>query len=178
MEPKPLDVRPPYVETSVDQRLPRVRPSDFESFYRQSWHAVYRPLAATFADADLASEAVDEAMVRAFSRWRTVRRAANPEGWVYRVAYRWGVDRLRRQRIERKVLPRFAATEADHEPRVEPRLNSALEALPVQQRAVVVLACVFDWSQKEIAEALQIRPGTVKSRLHRGLARLREELGT
>lgn len=59
---------------------------------------------------------------------------------------------------------------------VEPGLSSALDTLPIEQRAVVVLACAFDWSQKEIAEALHIRPGTVKSRLHRGLNRLRKEI--
>jgi len=41
---------------------------------------------------------------------------------------------------------------------------------------VIVLACAFDWSERQIADTLGIRPGTVKSRLHRGLQNLREEL--
>ena len=49
--------------------------------------------------------------------------------------------------------------------------------LPVDQRAVIVLRHVEDRSEEETAEILGIRPGTVKSRLARGLAALRAELG-
>ncbi len=88
MEPIRRVVRPSYVETSTEPLpLDRLRPSaDFEVFYRRSWSGVYRPLAATLGDAELASEAVDEAMVRAYSKWRSVRKMSNAEGWVYRVA--------------------------------------------------------------------------------------------
>ena len=162
---------------AIDQVAGVLRPSDFEGFYRVSWLLVYRPLAATLGDADLASEAVDEAMVRAFSRWDAVRKAGNPEGWVYRVAYRWAVDRLRRRRRLSALLPRLGLRYHDVEHLVEPGLDAALAVLPIEQRAVVVLASAFDWSENEIADALSIRPGTVKSRLHRGLNRLRQEIG-
>ncbi|MEZ5176264.1 MAG: sigma factor-like helix-turn-helix DNA-binding protein [Acidimicrobiia bacterium] len=158
--------------------MEQLRPTvDFEVFYRRSWLSVYRPLAATLGDQELASEAVDEAMVRAYVKWRTVREMDNPEGWVYRVAYRWSVDRLRRRGREQRLLPQLVDPPIGGEPVVEPGLSSALDALSIEQRAVVVLACAFDWSAREIADALQIRPGTVKSRLHRALQRLREEMG-
>lgn len=161
----------------IEHVASRLRPTGFEDFYRLSWSLVYRPLAATLGDADLAAESVDEAMARAFARWDTVRKTANPEGWVYRVAYRWAVDRLRRRRRLWALLPRLGSPDHADRHLVEPGLEAALAVLPVEQRAVVVLASAFDWSESEIADALSIRPGTVKSRLHRGLARLREEIG-
>ncbi len=155
----------------------RARPSDFESFYRVTWLEVYRPLAAVLGDRDLAREAVDEAMVRAFDRWSTVGGYDNREGWVYRVAYRWAIDRLRRRTRERRFMSRLApSADADDVGDVEPALGGALASLSGEQRSVVVLACGFDWSERQIADTLGIRPGTVKSRLHRGLRQLREEL--
>jgi RNA polymerase sigma-70 factor (ECF subfamily) len=165
------------MDTAMEHAVGQLRPGGFEGFYRVSWSLVYRPLAATLGDADLAAESVDEAMARAFARWDTVRQKGNPEGWVYRVAYRWAVDRLRRRGRLRALLPRLGSRPYDEEHLVEPGLEAALAVLPIEQRAVVVLASAFDWSESEIADALSIRPGTVKSRLHRGLARLREEMG-
>jgi RNA polymerase sigma factor (sigma-70 family) len=176
-EPDEGAVRPVSVEIAAEASVPKLRPKDFDSFYRMSWQAVYRPLAATLGDADLAAEAVDEAMVRAFSRWTSLRRVQNLEGWAYRVAYRWSVDRLRRRQRERGLMARVGTRDSNHELLVEPGLQPALGVLPIEQRAVVILACAFDWSEADIAACLQIRPGTVKSRLHRGLATLRKEMG-
>jgi RNA polymerase sigma factor (sigma-70 family) len=49
-----------------------------------------------------------------------------------------------------------------------------LAALPVRRRAAVVLRFYEDLSEAEIAHALGVRPGTVKSLLHRGLNQLRQ----
>ena len=177
MEPSGGVVRPVIVETDTDTpAMERLRPLDFEVFYRQSWDVVYRPLAATLGDSDLAAEAIDEAMARAYAKWRSVQRMNNPQGWVYRVAYRWSIDRLRRKGRERRLLPRLVDAPANGEAQVEPGLDAALGSLPMEQRAVVVLSGAFDWSEAQIAEALGIRPGTVKSRLHRGLEHLRREM--
>lgn len=161
-------------EVEADEQ--ELRPVQFESFYSAFWSEVFKPLAATLGDRDLAREAVDEAMVRAYTRWPRVRTMSNPQGWVYRVAYRWAIDRMRRRKVERRLIPRLVTDTTGSDPMVEPKLSPALASLPVEQRAVVVLACVFEWPQAEIADVLGIRVGTVKSRLHRGLQRLREEL--
>jgi predicted RNA polymerase sigma factor len=42
------------------------------------------PLAAVFADPEIASDAADEAIVRAFERWERVSVMASPEGWTFR----------------------------------------------------------------------------------------------
>lgn len=172
MEPNGGPVRPLSMRAEVIQ----LRSSSFDSFYQATWKEVYRPLAATIRDADLAAEAVDEAMVRAWVRWSKISQVSNPAGWVYRVAYRWAIDGLRRRATEQRLLPRlFGREEVAAE--TEPGLDGALAGLSDGQRAVLVLVYAFDWPEREIAEVLGIPPGTVKSRLHRGLAVLRKELG-
>lgn len=166
------------MDRALDSLVSELRPLSFSAFYRQYRKAVYRPLAIALRDPDMAAEAVDEAMVRAFERWSVVQRVDNQAGWVYRVAYRWAIDRMRRRDVERRALAILKPTAQEARPDPEPFLHPALARLPIEQRAVVVLAVAFEWSEKEIAEVLGIRPGTVKSRLHRGLASLRKELGS
>ena len=55
-------------------------------------------------------------------------------------------------------------------------MREALDSLPVDQRAVVALRFYEGLSEAETAAVLCVRPGTVKSRTHRALARLRELL--
>ncbi|MEE9178509.1 MAG: sigma-70 family RNA polymerase sigma factor, partial [Acidimicrobiia bacterium] len=134
-----------------------------------------RAVAVVIRDRDLAAEAVDEAMVRAYKRWEEVSAMSNPNGWVYRVAVNWAKTRLRRRSVRARLpIPPVPMVEAPGVP--DPELVDAVRALPASQRDVVVARYLFDMSQEEIAATFEIKPGTVKSRLGRGLARLREEL--
>lgn len=164
------------MDVIVAERAEQLRPEGFEGFYRNRWDELYRALAVTLRDPDLAREAVDEAMVRAFERWRQVRKASNPSGWVYRVALNWAIDQLRRREREsrRQVSPPFGAPWIPAVP--EPELSAALGRLAVKHRAVVVLRVVLDWSEQDVASTLGIPVGTVKSRLSRALESLRQEL--
>ncbi len=67
-----------------------------------------------------------------------------------------------------------SATPADSDLRIVP----ALRRLSPEHRAVVVAKYYLDWSEQQIADGLEIRPGTVKSRLSRALERLADDLGT
>lgn len=152
-------------------------PVEFERFYQGERSGLYRALALTLGDAELAAEAVDEAFVRAYQRWGRVGRYDNPAGWVYRVARNWATSRLRKlarvQVVE--AVPDAAPVDPPGEPDEE--LAAALAALSEPQRAVVVLRFHLDWSTEQAAHALGVAPGTVKSRLHRVLGTLRDALG-
>lgn len=148
---------------------------DFEGFYSRERVPLYRALALTIGDSDLAAEAVDEAMVRAYQRWRRVCVYDNPAGWVYRVALNWAISRKRRRRPTPPLVPGAAFAAPPATP--DAALTHAIASLPHNQRAVVVLRFHLDWSTEQIAHALKVPAGTVKSRLHRGLATLRNTLG-
>ena len=149
------------------------QPRRFEEFYREAFDEVFRTLSIVLRNADLAQEALDEAMTRAFERWAKVQTYENPKGWVYRVAFNWARTRLRKRKLE--VL-------ADPEPRgwfdpiPDPDLDAALARLSLQHREVVVFRFLFDLTQEQIAALLDIPVGTVKSRLHRALDALRKEV--
>jgi RNA polymerase sigma-70 factor (ECF subfamily) len=147
----------------------------FEEFYRGQGDGVYRALAVALGDADLAREAADEAMLRAYARWSSVGAMDNPGGWVFRVGLNWATSWWRRTRRERPLPveerhPQVAGPDADTD------AVTALAALPLAQRAVVVCRVLLELSTAETATVLGIAEGTVKSRLARALAGLRTTL--
>lgn len=151
----------------VDVRLVvRSESAEFSEFYRAHWRGVARGLALTLGNADLASEATDEAMARAYPRWATIRSYENPAGWVYRVGLNWA--RSYHRRVTR-LIPFAHHTTVDLDPVADPAIRDALLRLDIKQRSVVVCRLLLDWSVADTAAALEISPGTVKSRLHRAL---------
>jgi RNA polymerase sigma factor (sigma-70 family) len=176
-------VRVPDVETETaprpaDQANPDRRWADepFEAFYAGAADRVYRALAVTLADPHLAREATDEAMARAFARWRQVAARENPGGWCFRVGLNWATSWRRKLRRERPMSDDVRGPTA---PGPDPAATSAVAALarlPLTQRAVVVCRVLFNLSTAETASALRIAEGTVRSRLSRAIAALRREL--
>lgn len=152
----------------------RLRQRQFPDFYRVNHQPVFRALVATIGDHELAREAVDEAMTRAFQRWSTVSSYDNAPGWVYRVALNWARSRLRKQK--REDLHDAPPEQAVYQPLPDPDIETALRALPLESRSLVVLRHLLDWSYEEIAQALDIPVGTAKSRLHRVMDQLRDSL--
>lgn len=161
------------MDEKLDDHVSGLRLRNFEHFYAAEVDDLYRTLAIVLRDADLAHEAVDEAMARAFQRWNKVRSYENPTGWVYRVAMNWALSRLRRRKREVRQL---AEGSVNLPPISDQALIDAVMALPLRFREVVVLRYLLDWSEEATASRLSIPKGTVKSRLHRALQRLREEL--
>jgi RNA polymerase sigma factor (sigma-70 family) len=148
-------------------------PREFDEFYRSKRDHLARALAMTLRDDELGNEAADEAMTRAYQRWRTVREYANPVGWAYRVGFNWAISRKRKARREVVVaVPERRIEDSDFIPEIE----AALAEIPVDQRAVLVLRFYLDWDIKRVAEALRIPIGTVKSRQKRGLAAVERRL--
>jgi RNA polymerase sigma-70 factor (ECF subfamily) len=146
----------------------------FDEFYRSNRTPVARALAITLRDADLAGEAIDEAMARAYQRWSHVSQLDNPGGWVYRVALNWSRSVIRRLRRPAPIwfAPSNANAATSAPPMYDPAIDRALEQLTVDQRAVVVCRLLLGWSELQTAASLNIKRGTVKSRLHRAIERL------
>ena len=165
---RPADAPAP-ARVEAPARAPRAR--SFEAFYTEHHAPVARALALTLGDTGLGVEATDEAMTRAYQRWSQVSAYDNPAGWVYRVGLNWARSFLRRRR-RTTSSPYIDDTPVEDPQPSDPALASALAALDPKHRSVVVLRYLLDWSVDQTAEALDIAPGTVKSRLHRALAQL------
>jgi RNA polymerase sigma-70 factor (sigma-E family) len=129
-------------------------------------------------DADVAEDLVQEAFIRLAGRFADLRNPAAFEAYLRKTVINLARMHARRQRLERTFSAReksISATTTDP-PDVASylALREALLTLPVRQRAALVLRYYEDLSERQIAEILRCRPGTVKSLTSRGLAALRE----
>jgi RNA polymerase sigma-70 factor (ECF subfamily) len=145
---------------------------DFDTFFARHHTEMVRALTLTLGDVELGRDAAAEGFARALQRWSKVSTYANPSGWVYRVGLNWALSRRRKTRRERIGLAVDAPAPAT--PTRDVALIAALRQLSLDHRTVVVGRYYLDWSEAQLAAALDIAPGTVKSRLSRALAQLAE----
>jgi RNA polymerase sigma factor (sigma-70 family) len=132
-------------------------------------------LAVAF-DPTSAEDAVQEAFVAADRRWRTVRTLEDPAGWVRRVAINRLLNGRRDRRRRAEILELVRAPSADDLTDDLLDLRSVLMQLPDRMRTVTCLYYLADLSVDEVAAALDISAGTVKSTLHDARARMRSSL--
>lgn len=134
----------------------------------------------TCRDPDDAADAVQEAMISAFRRADTFRGTAKVSTWMHRIVVNACLDRLRHKKVRRTVaLPEESADTGlpDHRDPIDEHTTrmtvmAALAQLPTDQRLAVTLVDLEGWSVDDAAQILECPPGTVKSRCHRGRARL------
>src|SRR5262245_6379056 len=153
---------------------------------------VLRRVAAQLTgDPHRGDDLVQQAITRLYRHWRRASRTENLDAYVYKILLRTFLDE-RRHRWAAVQL--WAAAPTEHDYRTEgPRraarpedpaghvadrllLREALAMLPPRQRAIVVLRFVVDRSVDDVAQILNIAPGTVKSQTHAGLTALRRLL--
>lgn len=132
-------------------------------------------LAAMFGDRDLAAESADEALVRAYERWRRVSSMDSPEGWTYRTGLNVARRILRRRSLEAALLRR-ERREPDPLPGPAGEIWDLVAVLPERQRQAVVLRHVGQLREREIAEVMGVARGTVSSTLRSAHESLRMEL--
>ena len=145
----------------------------------------------TTGDPEDAADALQEAMIAAFRRAESYRGDAAVTTWLHRIVVNACLDRLRRRKVRlAEPLPDDleeqlgrgsaatatppAADPADVAERSDHRrlVLAALDTLPPEQRAALVLVDMQGYSVAEAAELLEVAPGTVKSRCSRARARL------
>jgi RNA polymerase sigma-70 factor (ECF subfamily) len=168
--------------------LARARRGDvgaFEEVVKRHQRRVYGVALRIVRSHALADDVAQEAFLRA---WRHLDRfdTGRPFApWVCRIAANLALNHVRSPRAREDPLPEDGpeppATAADPlrsvlESEAQAVLERALEELPPEQRAVFVLRAVEEMSYREIAEALEVSPGTVMSRLFRARERLARAL--
>jgi RNA polymerase sigma-70 factor (sigma-E family) len=163
---------PSQVGGALAPVTPLVAPG-FAGFFEAEVDRLVR-LAYLLTDSNtVAEEIVQEAFIGLYRQWDTVR---EPLGYL-RTAV---VNRARNHRRDRVRADLGAARLVERSERdlaiADPggALFHALAALPERQRTAVVLRYWGDWTEQEIATALDCRPGTVKSLVSRALDELRK----
>ncbi len=151
------------------------RAEDFREFVQAKYAKLLRIAFLLVGDPDEAEDVLQAALLAVLPRWRKM---DHPEAYVRATMVNQLIGRWRRRRVIEVltgVLPERPTTAApgnDLESRDE--LWRALQSLPGQMRAVLVLRYWEDLSEAETAALLRCSVGTVKSQASRGLARLRQ----
>lgn len=157
------------------------RDVDFTEFFHTAWPRLYRTALAIAGEPGMAEDALQSAFAKAYASWSRVSGADHPEAYVRRMVVNEviGWRRSGFWKRERSHETVESGSSAAPDGRVVDRLTlwDAVRALPVRQRAVVVLRYYEDLTEAEIAEALGCTRGTVKSQASAALATLRRTSG-
>ena len=111
-------------------------------------------------------------------RWRSVERMTNPEAWMFRVAINLANSFFRRKSAERRANARLKTDPHYQGPDIADAVavRQALAGLPRRQRSVLILRFYADLPVKDVAAALDMPEGTVKTLTHRSMKSLRTSL--
>jgi RNA polymerase sigma-70 factor (ECF subfamily) len=148
--------------------------TDFDEFYLGCRDRLALQIAALTGDPTEALDHVQEAFVKAWSRWERLKTYDDPEGWVRRVAYNHAVSGWRR--LRRTLLRGDAGPSVPYFDSEQLDLFAALAKLSFREREAIVLHHLVGYRVDEIADQLGVPSGTVKSWLSRGRGRLAQLL--
>ena len=186
-DPSPIEGRP----SEDDELCARARDGDvsaFEELVTRNQTFAFRVAWLVVRNRGDAEDAVQEAFVKAYYAMPRFRPGAPFRPWMMRIVANEARNRGRSSRRRDGLALRLGSTDtAQRAPSPEAAvldradaeaLVAALDRLPERDRLVVAYRYLFEMSEAETAEALDVRPGTVKSRLSRALVRLRTELAS
>lgn len=161
--------------SAVRHRLGRrASESDFDTLYSELWPRAVSSARRIVHDGAVAEELAQEAFIRAFERWPSVSRHPSPTAWILRVTLNLAISETRR-----KSHPPAAETHTAHDGEVVSAIvvRDGLNKLSEKQREAIVLRYICGCEEAEIAGAMGISTGSVKTHLSRGRQRLSELIG-
>ena len=136
-------------------------------------------------DAELAADAVQDALLKAWHQRDEFRGEAALDSWIHRIALNSAIDltRRRKTRAEEELdpeLPEAVASSSAESEYVQEAfgkdLSAAMQRLTNKERQIFLLKHVEGWRLDEIAESLQMPLGSVKNALFRAVRKLRVDL--
>lgn len=152
--------------------------ASFETLVRRHIDRMYAVARLMLRDTDLAEDAVQGALVRAWRDLRSLHDAARFEAWLHKLLVRSCYDEARRKRrwlAEVRALTPVPDVSDSTEGSLGQRdaIEQAFRAMSPDHRMVLVLHFYLDLPVVEIAKRLDVPAGTARSRLHYALAALR-----
>jgi RNA polymerase sigma-70 factor (ECF subfamily) len=167
-------------DRELASRFPTGDDAVIRAVYERFGGAVYTVAMSILGDADHAADVVQATFVNAWKAAARFNPSQELAPWLYTIARRQAIDAYRRDRRANPTDPAELDT-AESPVSLEStweawQVRLALDELPVEERAVVRLAWFEGLAHPEIAAALGVPIGTVKSRSHRAHRRLAELL--
>lgn len=132
-------------------------------------------------DRAAAEDVVQDAFLALHSGWHRIRNKPEAVGYLHRSVVNGARSRLRRATVAFRLRPprqphAISAEDAALAALVSGPLLAAMRALPRREREAVLFRHYLDLSEQQAADALGVRPGSVKGYASRGLAKLRTAL--
>jgi RNA polymerase sigma-70 factor (ECF subfamily) len=150
--------------------------SDLEALFRLHWPRAFRAAYLVTHDAQAAEDIAQESFLAAIRALDSFDRRRPFGPWLHRIVVNRAIDWSRAKRLRAEVELSELHPAGDERADVGDETLAALAQLPPEQRAVVVMRYLFEFTPGEIADTLGLPRGTVNSRLRRGLDTLAEEL--
>lgn len=152
------------------------------ALHREHYRDLVRMAGLLLHDRGASEEVVQDAFVKLHVGWRSVRDPDRAAAWLRSAVLNGARSRLRHVGVRRRYQLVGRRSQESAEDTVlageaRDRVAVALRALPVRQREAVVLRYYLDLSEAQMADAMGISTGSVKTHLHRGLAALHTQLG-
>ncbi len=146
-----------------------------EVLYRAEQSGLIRLARSLIGSSPQADEVVHDAFLKLYEKRAAV---DHPGGYVRQIVVNNCYSVLRRRAVERRALNvlRFDAKQQVETPTRTAETLSALDKLTPKQRTAIVLRFYEDLSVDATAELMGVKPGTVKSLVHRGLEAVREQM--
>jgi RNA polymerase sigma-70 factor, ECF subfamily len=167
------------VESASVSPVPEVAEAAvFEEFFLAEHERLFQALYLLTGDLQEADDLAQEALLRAYERWGRVGSMDSPAGYVYRTALNLHRSRLRALVVRARSV--FAAVPADDlsaAVAMSQDVQRALAQLPRGQQEALILIEWLGLGSEEAGRVLGIDASSVRGRLHRGRASLREMLG-
>ncbi|GAA3807385.1 SigE family RNA polymerase sigma factor [Nocardioides panacisoli] len=151
---------------------------EFSELVHACWAGLYRTAYLMLGDAAEAEDLVQTALAKTYANWRRVRSIEAAPGYARTTLVNTASSWFRKKGW-RNEQPTLVLPDAGHEtdPSTRPTVLDALAQLPPRQRAVIVLRYYEDLSIAQVATALGVTEGTVKSQTSAAIERLRTLLG-
>lgn len=168
------------VETRVEEGT--ASPGRLGELYVRHGRAAIRLAYFLTGDRELAEDVVQDAFVKVAGRFRYLREPDAFDAYLRRAIVNLVVSHLRRLGLERRELARQRSEpmpdHVDADVAERDAMWRALQALPARQRAAVVLRYYEDLSERETADILRCSVAAANQLVRRGLAALRERIGS
>lgn len=169
-------------ERKLIQKAQKGNDEAFTMLFQQNYAFLYKYLIKLSLQPDLAEDLIQETMLKAYTHLQGFKRESKFSTWLISIASRVYLDHQRKEQKERK---RYEKAKEDALRKV--KWNVAMNGqewsdwmgqfaeLEPDVRAPILLRHYYDYTYAEIAAMLNIKEGTVKTRVHNGLKRIRKE---
>ena len=154
------------------------RGEEFEAFFASHYERLLKTMYILTRNPETAKDLAQEAMVRVFEHWEKMSSVEDPVAYLFRVAVNLNRRMLRRRILGSRYAKRLAGMPSvESDPHSATEIILAIGHLSRVQREALALVEWIGYSTEEAGRILGVKASSVRARIHRARAALREELG-